>query len=136
MATYYFLTIFALLKFKSVILSFIFVSFFMTSSFVGDFNEFDANENPLGLTISPNPVTDGTVTLHFKMLKTNIPTENASIQLTNLIGQQVYTLKLSQNDLTKGYIRLEIEQLNLDKGIYFVKFSVAEYSKIQKMILR
>src|SRR5690606_23448946 len=103
LATYCYLSIFALLKFKSVILLFIFVSFLMTSSFVGYFRDFDANENPLGLTISPNPVTDGTVTMHFKMHKTNIPTKNASIQLTNLIGQQVYIMKLSENDLIKGY---------------------------------
>ena len=112
------------------------MSGFMTSSYVGEPNDFDANENPLGLTISPNPVTEGNVTFHFKVLKSGISSENATIQLTNLIGQQVYLTKLSDIDLTKGYVRLEIEQLKLDKGIYFVKFSVAEYSKVQKMILR
>jgi 5-hydroxyisourate hydrolase-like protein (transthyretin family) len=109
---------------------------FITSSFLELPNDFDTNENPLGLTISPNPVTEGNVTFHFKVLKSGISSDNATIQLTNLIGQQVYLTKLSDVDLSRGYFRLEIEQLKLDKGIYFVKFSVAEYSKVQKMILR
>lgn len=56
--------------------------------------------------------------------------------LTNIIGQSIYTHILTEDEVKRGLFTIDIEGINLEKGIYLTKMVSGERSSIQKLVVR
>jgi len=85
------------------------------------------NKEEINFSISPNPTSHS----FFIKNKTSTNTEN-QIQLFDLNGKMMIekNIHLLQNQ------NIEIETTHLSAGIYFLKISNEEYSKIQKIVIQ
>jgi len=94
----------------------------------------DPVDGVLAFTISPNPANGTYITVNFNLQPSNAG--QVALSVTNLIGQSMYTHIIQQGDIQRGYVRIELADLKLSKGLYFVKMSSGEYSNTQKLVLR
>jgi hypothetical protein len=92
------------------------------------------DNGPLHFSISPNPVTGTYVLVSFQ--DASLSSGQVQLSVTNVIGQSLYTHLINQSDLDRGSIRIEIADLKLSKGLYFVKMASGEQSFTQKLVLR
>lgn len=88
----------------------------------------------LEFAISPNPVNGTFVSVNFP--NAQIRPGQVQLSITNVIGQSLFTHIINQSDIDRGTIRIEIADLKLSKGLYFVKMASGEHSFTQKLVLR
>ncbi len=88
----------------------------------------------LEFAISPNPVNGTFVSVNF--FNAQIRPGQVQLSITNVIGQSLFTHIINQSDIDRGTIRIEIADLKLSKGLYFVKMASGEHSFTQKLVLR
>lgn len=88
----------------------------------------------LHFSISPNPVNGTYVLVNFS--EASFPKGQVQLSITNVIGQSLFSHIINQSDVDRGSIRIEIADLKLSKGLYFVKMSSGEHSFTQKLVLR
>jgi hypothetical protein len=118
------------------IATYLFALMLMFSSASGVFAQVVGNNDnaPLHFSISPNPVTGTYVLVSFH--EADIAGGQVQLSVTNVIGQSLYTHLINQSDIDRGSIRIEIADLKLSKGLYFVKMASGEQSFTQKLVLR
>jgi hypothetical protein len=93
-----------------------------------------ADISPVAFKMYPNPMTGEVLQVNFDFeFKSG---QVFSFVITNVIGQVVYTHILSDDEVKKGSFTINIEQLNLDKGIYLTKMINGDHSSVQKLVLR
>ncbi len=56
--------------------------------------------------------------------------------ITNVIGQSVFTHAVTDDEVKKGHFTVNVEDLQLDKGVYLTKLHNGEHSSVQKLIVR
>lgn len=80
------------------------------------------------LTLVPNPAQD---VLKIILSSGNSDTNNASVQLFNTLGQQLYMQSVSSNQLSQGW---NIDLNGFAKGTYVVKVITVEGEWIEQLI--
>ena len=85
-------------------------------------------------TMSPNPVNGTYFYINFTFAESEYP--NTFINITNVLGQVVYTYQVKHVDFANGRVRVELSDAKLDKGIYFVQLKSGESTKTQKLAVR
>jgi hypothetical protein len=93
-----------------------------------------AESNPVAYKMYPNPMTGEILQVNFDFEFRQGQT--FSFVITNVIGQVVYTHILTDDEVKKGNFTINIEQLQLDKGIYLTKMINGDHSSIQKLVVR
>lgn len=85
-------------------------------------------------SINPNPVNGTYFFVNLDFTATQYP--NASIHITNVLGQVVYTYPLREVDFSNGQVRIELSDAKIDKGVYFVQIKSGDFTKTQKLAVR
>jgi hypothetical protein len=83
--------------------------------------------NDLAFKLYPNPLTGDVLQVNFDLEYKNI---------TNVIGQSVFTHAVTDDEVKKGHFTVNVEDLQLDKGVYLTKLHNGEQSSVQKLIVR
>ncbi len=86
---------------------------------------------PITLAVSPNPVSNGNLTIAYDLGKR---TQRADFQLINLSGQVVFSQKIASN--TEGVQVLSLPSVSLTSGLYFAKLTAANRTAIVKVIIQ
>ena len=87
----------------------------------------ESNELENDLSIFPNPVTDGSVTIR----SANLSGQDTEVRIFDTLGKQVYQ---ANRAFTNG--KLSIEGLDLSAGVYFVKVSANGQTFREKLIVK
>lgn len=87
-----------------------------------------------GFTVSPNPVSGSYFYVNIAFTESEFP--NTSINITNILGQVVYTYHLKAVDYTNKSIMIDLADSKLDKGMYFVQLKSGDNTKTQKIAVR
>ncbi|MBC7426307.1 MAG: T9SS type A sorting domain-containing protein [Bacteroidia bacterium] len=90
--------------------------------------------DPFSFTIYPNPVVGDELQISFDISEK--PSKAVVFTITNVIGQNLYTYSLKEEDFRNGKFTINLDELKLEKGIYLIKMTSGENSKIQKLVLR
>jgi hypothetical protein len=89
----------------------------------------DQKNNELAsVTVYPNPVKDiAKVSVNLKQ------SANVSVELTNLVGQQV--MSLNKGNMNAGTQQFSIDASSLNAGVYFITVKVNGQKYTQKLIV-
>ena len=80
------------------------------------------------MTVYPNPVKDiAKVSVNLKQ------SANVSVELTNLVGQQV--MSLNKGNMSAGSQQFTIDASSLTSGVYFITVKVNGEKYTQKLIV-
>lgn len=82
----------------------------------------------------PNPLTGEVLQVNFEMVYK--PGQNYEFIITNVIGQTVYTHKISEDEIKRGNFTVRLDNIKLDKGVYLTKFVSGDNSSVQKLVVR
>lgn len=92
-------------------------------------------DHALAFTVSPNPAAaTSEITINFNLKPTQ--SGQVSLSITNLIGQSLYGHMVQAGDIQNQSVRIDLANLKLSKGLYFVKMSSGEFSFTQKLVIR
>ncbi|RED44770.1 T9SS type A sorting domain-containing protein [Seonamhaeicola aphaedonensis] len=80
-------------------------------------------ENIEGLTIYPNPVSNGQTYVHISSEK-NL---SKKIEFFNVLGKRIYSTNL---------IGKQLNIINLNKGVYILKITEDNISEIRKLVIK
>lgn len=91
------------------------------------------NEQIMPFSVYPNPLTGNKL-----VISLNFATQAADVtfSISNVLGQTVYTHKLSSTDFTNGNFTADLSSLDLEKGIYLIKMTMDSKSNVQKLVIR
>ncbi len=92
-----------------------------------------ANTGP-GFTIYPNPVNGSSFDINFSFNETEFP--RVHLNIVNVLGQNVYSYNLVKLDYSNGKIHIDITDLRLNKGIYFVQLTSGESTRTVRLAIR
>ncbi len=93
-----------------------------------------ADVNPVAFKMYPNPMTGDVLQVNFDFeFKQG---QVFSFVITNVIGQVVYTHTLTDEEVKRGSFTINVQQLDLEKGIYLTKMINGDHSSVQKLVLR
>jgi hypothetical protein len=67
---------------------------------------------------------------------TNKSLKEIDFVITNVIGQVVFSYRLTDDEVKKGTFKIKLDQIKLEKGFYLAKLSAGENSSVQKLIVR
>jgi len=79
-----------------------------------------------GVTLHPNPVT-GTWFHEYP---------NARFSISNVLGEVIYTAPIKKTEFAGAKVRVDIADLKLDKGVYFVQVFGGDKSRILRLVVR
>lgn len=89
---------------------------------------------PLTYKMYPNPLSGNllqvTFDFEYKAGQTYVFT------ITNIIGQSIYSHTLTEDEVKKGSFTIDVEDINLEKGIYLAKMLNGDHSSVQKLVVR
>jgi hypothetical protein len=92
-------------------------------------------DHALAFTVSPNPAAaTSSITVNFNLKPAQ--SGQVSLSITNLIGQSLYGHMVQAGDIQNQSVRIDLADLKLSKGLYFVKMSSGEFSFTQKLVIR
>lgn len=92
-------------------------------------------DHALTFTVSPNPAAaTSEITVSFNLKPTQ--SGQVTLSITNLIGQSLYGHMVQSGDIQNQSVRIDLADLKLSKGLYFVKMSSGEFSFTQKLVIR
>ena len=116
-----------------VLMNKLYVLFF---TFILSFYSLNASNGPVPVAYKmyPNP-------LYGSELQIKYDFEFKSGQLvvftiTNIIGQSIYTHFLSEDEVKRGIFTIDVDGINLEKGIYLAKMLNGGQSSVQKLVVR
>ena len=90
--------------------------------------------NDLAFKLYPNPLTGDMLQVNFDLeYKNNVA---YTFVITNVIGQSVFTHAVTDDEVKKGHFTVNVDDLQLDKGVYLTKLHNGEQSSVQKLIVR
>lgn len=84
--------------------------------------------------ITPNPVVGSYFNIDFGFKYAEFP--KAVVVITNVLGQTVYTHALTAADYSNGFIKINVSESKLDKGIYLVQIKSGEANKTLRLVIR
>ena len=90
--------------------------------------------NELSFKLYPNPLLGANLQVNFDLESKASVTYQFVI--TNVIGQFVFTHALSDDEVKKGQFTINVDDIQLDKGVYLTKLHNGEHSSVQKLIVR
>jgi uncharacterized protein YdeI (BOF family) len=92
-------------------------------------------DHALAFTVSPNPAAaTSEITVNFNLNASQ--SGQVSLSITNLIGQSLYAHMVQAGDIQNKLVKIDLADLKLSKGLYFVKMSSGEYCFTQKLVIR
>ena len=93
----------------------------------------EVNEQIMPFSVYPNPLTGKKL-----VISLNFATQAADVtfSISNVLGQTVFTHKLSAKDYTNGSFTADLSNLDLKKGIYLIKMTMDSKSNVQKLVIR
>ena len=90
--------------------------------------------NELSFKLYPNPLVGANLQVNYDLeFKSTVTYQ---FVITNVIGQSVFTHALSDDEVKKGQFTINVDDLQLDKGVYLTKLHNGEHSSVQKLIVR
>jgi len=90
--------------------------------------------NDLAFKLYPNPLTGDMLQVNLDLeFKNNV---TYTFVITNVIGQSVFTHAVTDDEVKKGHFTVNVDDLQLDKGVYLTKLHNGEQSSVQKLIVR
>jgi hypothetical protein len=87
-----------------------------------------------GFTLHPNPVTGTWFHINLAFAESDYP--NARFSISNVLGEVVYSAPIKKTEFAGARVRVDIADLKLDKGVYFVQVSGGEKSRILRLVVR
>lgn len=84
--------------------------------------------------ITPNPVIGNYFNIDLGFKFTEFP--KAVVVITNVLGQTVYTHSLTAADYANGFVKINVSESKLDKGIYLVQIKSGEANKTLRLVIR
>jgi hypothetical protein len=93
-----------------------------------------AENQPVTYKMYPNPMTSDFLDINFNI--TNKSIKDVDFIITNVIGQVVFSYRLTDDEVKKGTFKIKLDQIKLEKGFYLAKLSAGENSSVQKLIVR
>lgn len=87
-----------------------------------------------GFSISPNPVVGNTFVIQLNFTKEQFP--KARLSISNVLGQMVYAYSIKKVDYDNNFVRVDVSETKLEKGVYFVQIKSGESSKTVKLAIR
>ena len=91
-------------------------------------NVSEYNQNFIELSVYPNPITDNSI-IEFYLKKSDV----VSCDLINSNGQIIK--EMFNSYFTQGEYRIDLNRINLDNGLYFLKFNNSESTLVKKIII-
>jgi hypothetical protein len=85
--------------------------------------------------VYPNPATGDKIQINLKNIGFK-HSDDVTLTVTNVIGQQVYTHIVSQSDIAAGNFKISLAENNIGKGIYFIKLVYGEHTSLKKLVVR
>jgi hypothetical protein len=85
-------------------------------------------------TLNPNPVSGSFFYINLNFTEADFP--DTRLVITNVLGQVVFTTSVKKTEFSLGRIRVELSDVKLDKGVYFVQLKSGESTKTQKLAIR
>lgn len=85
-------------------------------------------------TLNPNPVTGSWFHINLAFSESDYP--NAKFSISNVLGEVVYTAPIKKTEFAGAKVRVDIADLKLDKGVYFVQVSGGDKSRILRLVVR
>lgn len=96
---------------------------------------FDLGSDPgPGFTLNPNPVTGTWFHINLGFSESDYP--NARFTISNVLGEVIYTAPIKKTEFAGAKVRVDIAELKLDKGVYFVQVFGGDKSKILRLVVR
>ena len=93
-----------------------------------------AENQPVTYKMYPNPMTSDFLDINFNIINKSI--KDIDFIITNVIGQVVFSYRLTDDEVKKGTFKIKLDQIKLEKGFYLAKLSAGENSSVQKLIVR
>lgn len=87
-----------------------------------------------GFSISPNPVVGNTFAIQLNFTQGEFP--QARLSISNVLGQMVYAYSIKKVDYDNSFVRIDVSETKLEKGVYFVQIKSGEASKTVKLAIR
>jgi len=87
-----------------------------------------------GFTLHPNPVTSSWFHINLVFSESDYP--NARFSISNVLGEIIYTAPIKKTEFAGAKVRVDLADLKIDKGVYFVQVFAGEKSKILRLIVR
>lgn len=96
-------------------------------------NTAETELNVMPFTVYPNPLTSSKLVVNINFASSGA---DVTFSISNVLGQSVYTHKLSANDYSNGSFSADLSNLSLDKGIYLMKMSSGDKTSVQKLVVK
>lgn len=93
-----------------------------------------AENQPVAYKMYPNPMTSDFLDINFNISNKSI--KDVNFVISNVIGQTVFSYRLTDDEIKKGTFKVKLDQIKLEKGFYLAKLSAGESSSVQKLIVR
>lgn len=87
-----------------------------------------------GFTLHPNPVTGSWFHINLAFSESEYP--NARFSISNVLGEVIYTAPIKKTEFAGAKVRVDIADLKLDKGVYFVQVFGGDKSRILRLVVR
>ena len=87
-----------------------------------------------GFTLHPNPVTGTWFHINLAFSESEYP--NARFSISNVLGEVIYTAPIKKTEFAGAKVRVDIADLKLDKGVYFVQVFGGDKSRILRLVVR
>ena len=117
------------------------VAFFLFSA--GSFSTFPLSASPSpidivvepgpGFTLHPNPVTGTWFHINLAFSESDYP--NARFSISNVLGEVIYAAPIKKTEFAGAKVRVDIADLKLDKGVYFIQVFGGDKSKILRLVV-
>ena len=87
-----------------------------------------------GFTLHPNPVTGTWFHINLAFSESDYP--NAKFSISNVLGEVIYAAPIKKTEFAGAKVRVDVADLKLDRGVYFVQVSGGDKSRILRLIVR
>ena len=87
-----------------------------------------------GFSLNPNPVTGTWFYINLEFSETDFP--NAKYAISNVLGEVVFSAPIKKTEFAGAKVRVDIADLKLNKGLYFVQVTGGDKSKILRLVVR
>lgn len=87
-----------------------------------------------GFSLHPNPVTGTWFHINLSFSESDYP--NARFSISNVLGEVIYAAPIKKTEFAGAKVRIDIADIRLEKGIYFVQVFGGDKSKILRLVVR
>ena len=87
-----------------------------------------------GFSLHPNPVTGTWFHINLSFTESDYP--NARFSISNVLGEVIYAAPIKKTEFSGAKVRVDIAEIKLEKGVYFVQVFGGDKSKILRLVVR